>query len=52
MRPARHLEKELEALDLKAHVADLETNGYTVLPPGKAKPVAFFDDLRETLARS
>lgn len=45
------LDAELEALDLKAHVADLETNGYAVLPPGKAKPVAFFDSLRETLLR-
>ena len=43
------LEREIEALDLKAHIADLETNGYTVLPPGKAKPVDFFDNLRETL---
>ena len=45
------LERELEALDLKSHVADLETSGYTVLAPGKAKPVAFFDELRETLLR-
>ena len=45
------LQCELEALDLKSHVADLETNGYAVLPPGKAKPVAFFDELRETLLR-
>ena len=45
------LGRELDALDLKAHVADLETDGYTVLPPGKAKPVAFFDELRETLLR-
>ena len=43
------LGQELDALDLKAHVADLETDGYTVLPPGKAKPVAFFDELRDTL---
>ena len=45
------LEREIKALDLKGHVADLETNGYTVLPPGKAKPTAFFDELRETLLR-
>ena len=45
------LGRELDTLDIKAHVADLETDGYTVLPPGKAKPVAFFDELRETLLR-
>ena len=45
------LGQELDALDLKAHVADLETDGYTVLPPGKAKPVTFFDELRDTLLR-
>ncbi len=43
------LARELEALDLKPHVAELETDGYTVLPPGKAAPLAFFDELRETL---
>ncbi len=42
---------ELDALDLKGHVADLETDGYTVLPPGKAKPEEFFDELRDTLLR-
>ena len=45
------LGQELDALDLKAHVADLETDGYTVLPPGKAKPITFFDELRDTLLR-
>ena len=45
------LGQELDALGLKVHVADLETDGYTVLPPGKAKPVAFFAELRETLLR-
>ncbi len=45
------IERELAALDLKAHVGDLETNGYTVLAPGVAKPLAFFDELRETLLR-
>ena len=43
------LAREIDALDLKNHVADLETNGYAVLPPGKAKPVAFFDELREAI---
>ena len=45
------LERELEALALKPHVADLETNGYTVLSPGKAQPLEFFDELREALLR-
>ena len=45
----RALDEEIEAQGLKAAVADLETRGYAVLPPGKAKPVAFFDELRETL---
>ena len=45
------LRQELDALDLKPHVADLETDGYTVLPPGKAKPLDFFDELRETILR-
>ncbi len=45
------LERELAALDLKSNIADLETNGYTVLPPGKAKPLEFFDQLREAILR-
>ena len=45
------LHEEISRLGLKAHIADLETNGYAVLEPGKAKPLAFFDRLRETILR-
>ena len=30
------LRKEIQELGLESHIADLETDGYTVLPPGKA----------------
>ena len=45
------LDREIEAQGLKAAVADLETKGYAVLSPGTVKPLAFFDELRETLLR-
>lgn len=48
---ARCLQADIERLGLKAHIADLETKGYAVLGPGEAKPVEFFDRLRDTLLR-
>ena len=33
------LRKEIQELGLESHIADLETDGYTVLPPGKAAPI-------------
>ena len=39
------LRKEIQELGLESHIADLETDGYTVLPPGKAAPIELFDEL-------
>ena len=47
----KRLQADIERYDLKSEIADLETKGYAVLPPGKAKPVEFFDRLRETILR-
>jgi hypothetical protein len=43
------LQGEIEAHDLARHVVDLEMQGYTILPPGKAAPVEFTDRLRDTI---
>ena len=47
----KRLQADIERYDLKSEIADLETKGYAILPPGKAKPVEFFDRLRETILR-
>ena len=43
------LRDEINATDLQNHVLDLETDGYTVLPPGKAAPLEFFDEIRDVM---
>jgi hypothetical protein len=45
------LQEEIKKYDLADHIVDLEIQGYTILPPGKASPVAFADRLRETVLR-
>lgn len=40
---------EIRALGLEAHVAELETLGYTVVPPEKAAPPGFGTALREAV---
>ena len=47
----KRLQADIERHDLKSEIADLETKGYAILPPGKAKPVEFFDRLRESILR-
>ena len=45
------LQREIEKYDLANHVVDLEIQGYTILPPGKAVPAAFTERLRDTVLR-
>ena len=45
------LQAKIEEHELQANIAELETQGYTVLPPGKAAPLEFVDRLRETILR-
>jgi hypothetical protein len=42
---------EIRQHGLAEHVVDLEMQGYTILPPGRAAPVEFTDRLRETIIR-
>ena len=39
------LRKEIRELELESCIADLETDGYTVLPHGEADPIELFDEL-------
>ena len=43
------LYKRIRELGLEQNVAELDTFGFTILPPGKAAPVEFTDRLRERL---
>ena len=47
----KRLRADIERYDLKSEIADLDTKGYAILPPGKAKPLEFFDRLREAILR-
>ena len=47
----KRIRAEIRELDLEENVADLETKGYTVLPPGKAAPIEFTERLRDTVLR-
>ena len=47
----KRIRAEIRELDLEENVADLETNGYTVLPPGRAAPIEFTERLRDTILR-
>ena len=47
----RKLQAEIEKHDLKAEIADLETQGYAVIAPGKAAPMKLFDELRKVIKR-
>jgi hypothetical protein len=48
---AMQLGPELESLGLKEHIADLALYGYTVVPPEKIAPPAYFDDLKQAVLR-
>jgi|TARA_Y100000588_G_scaffold129004_1_gene141299 hypothetical protein len=43
------LQREVKTLGLQNHILDLETDGYTVLPPGKAAPLELFDELQDAM---
>ena len=45
----RHVREEVHRLGLASNILDLETKGYTVLPPGSAAPTEFCDRLRDTI---
>ncbi len=48
----QRLRADIERYELEGEIADLETKGYTVLPPGKAAPIDFFDRLRDAIIRA
>ena len=43
------LRKEISELGLEKHTMNLETDGYTVLPPGKAAPLELFERLKKAI---
>ena len=45
----KRIRAEIRELDLEENVADLETKGYTILPPGKAAPIEFTERLRDKI---
>jgi len=45
------LEAEIAEHDLGAHVAELETRGYTILTPGRGAPKQLTDALRDAILR-
>ncbi len=51
-RDARlRLKEEIARYDLAKHIVELEIDGYTVLPPGKAAPTSFTERLRDVVLR-
>ena len=51
-RDARlRLKEEIARYDLAKHIVELEVDGYTVLPPGKAAPTSFTERLRDVVLR-
>lgn len=45
------LRSEIDRHELHANIVDLEMQGYTILPPGLAAPLAFTDRLHEAILR-
>jgi hypothetical protein len=45
------VQADIAEYDLGAHVADLETRGYTILAPGRGAPKPLTDALRDTILR-
>lgn len=45
------LKADIEANGLQANIAQLEVDGYTVLPPGQAAPLELIDRLTEAMER-
>ena len=45
----KRIRAEIQELHLEENVADLETRGYTILPPGKAAPIEFTERLRDKI---
>ena len=50
-RFAQDLWHDIERFDLADHVAELETKGLTVVPPGKAAPPELIERLRQACFR-
>jgi len=47
----RRIRAEIRELGLEANIADLETQGYTLLGPGEAAPIEFTNRLRDAIVR-
>ena len=45
----KRIRAEIREFDLEENIADLETKGYTVLPPGKAAPIEFTERLGDKM---
>ena len=45
----KRIHAEIRELGLEKNIADLETDGYTILPPGKAAPIEFVERLRDKI---
>lgn len=45
------IQAEIAEHDLGAHVAELETQGYTILPPGRGAPTGLTDSLCDAILR-
>ena len=45
------LKREIDEHDLHRNVAELETDGYTVLPPGKAGPLSLIEEIKAAMRR-
>ena len=43
--------RAIQALGLESHLAELDTYGFTVVPPEKAAPVGFAEQLRDAVIR-
>jgi ectoine hydroxylase-related dioxygenase (phytanoyl-CoA dioxygenase family) len=43
------LQADIDKYDLHRHIVQLETDGYTILPPGKAAPVGLIEKIKEAM---
>ena len=45
------LHADIKKYELEKHIVELELDGYTILPPGKAGPIELFDRVHEAMLR-
>ena len=45
------LQQNIAKFELEANIAQLETDGYTVLPPGKAAPIEIIERIKDAMLR-